>query len=376
MAVRSRTRIVWGPSGLAVRSGVPYGHGPVFEVHEHVVDDTAPGDNLSFKMDRYTYLGGRCHLAGNHDGVGGYGSFYNFLADGFRGLIMSNGLSHLSLPGDKGDFAYSTIAAARTNPSRPNVDVPVNVLQLGELTTLIRDSGRSLFRRLGNENLRYQFAIRPLVTDLIKLTQLRDYVVKRTKELVRLQSGRGLRRTIALGSMDNLEAINDYPGDLCQTVYREFESGPYIYRTRLEVGAHVRWKPDLTAMPYTDEAMHAIAKKAVMGLTVDISTLWELLPWSWMIDWGTTYGHYFAAKRDLVQAYPSEISVLRRTRTWWQTQGWSADYDGYNRRVEPLNVLYESKVRNRVDVVGPTAYMPFLSANQMGIVASLAVTRA
>lgn len=371
MTIRTRTRSVYGPSGLAVRSGVPYAHGPPLESYEECVDDTQPGDNWSFKVTKGTSTGGRCHLAGDHDGVGGYGSFYNFMADGVRGFFIW----HQYVPGDKGDIAYSTIAAARTNPSRPNVDVPVEALQLGELTQLIRDVGNNIIRKAGNYNLAYQFGIKPVVDDLFKLTQFREYVSQRVKELERLQSGRGLRRTMALGSLDNLRTEGFGAQGLIQSVYRDFYGDQYHYRTQLEIGAHVRWKPNLTSYPKTNEAMHALAKRAVLGLTVDLSTWWELMPWSWMIDWGSTCGAFFAAKRNIVQAYPSEISVLRRTRTMYHTDGYTYHVDGYDRVFDSFDSTLETKERNRTDVVAPDAYFPFLTGNQMGIVASLAVTR-
>ena len=95
-----------------------------------------------------------------------------------------------------------------------------------------------------------------------------------------------------------------------------------------------------------------------------------------MIDWASTMGDYLAATRNIIPAYPAEISILRRTRSSHRFAGWSATIDGFTRKTDPWEIDYITKARNRTDVVSPTAHMPFLSANQMGIVASLGVLRA
>lgn len=116
--------------------------------------------------------------------------------------------------------------------------------------------------------------------------------------------------------------------------------------------------------------MSVLIHRSLYGLTVDASTLWEALPWSWMIDWASSVGDYFKANRNIVPATLMGVHIMRHTKTVHECD---AHISGTT-TMEGIRVVKETKTRNP-SFVAPAAHFPFLSGNQMGILASLAVTR-
>jgi hypothetical protein len=249
------------------------------------------------------------------------------------------------------------------------VDIPVNILELADITRAFKVQGDGLFdtslRSNAQANLRYQYGIRPLVSDLTKLLHFSDVVDRRVKEIERLVSSHGLRRTTGVfsGSANTV---------LSRTVQSDgiLVTGDFSGTTTQDVRVHCRWLPTDVPRLHAPGAMRSLARRAVLGLTLDQSTLWEAMPWSWLADWASNVGTFFKANRNIVPAVLSDVSVMRHTRTEYSWGGFS---DG-DTSVTPINAVRESKQR-ATSFVAPTAQIPFLNGVQMGILASLAITR-
>jgi len=273
-------------------------------------------------------------------------------------------------------FAASTMGAARTNPSRPSVDIPAELLQLGEVGPLLRDAPKLLrnkFRLLGlagRSNLYVQFGLVPLMEDILKLLDLKKVIDSRVKELQRLHdpSGRGLRRTVTVYTGSTTSQWDEvYQSNL------GFYHGPVRQITTEVVRVHCRWLPDIGFFPWDRDDSDLVhqARRAVIGMDpTQLDTLWEALPWSWMIDWMSTCGTYFKANRNVIPAILNAVTVMRHTKTEY-TGGVS---NGTDSKVSPFTVSLETKLRS-IGAVFPTATLTFLSENQMGLVSSLAVRR-
>jgi len=272
---------------------------------------------------------------------------------------------HQSFDGDKGDGAYATETAARTNPSRPYVDVPAELLQLGDITHLLKNAGETLIQKLAGNYIKYQFGIAPLVGDLYKLTNFHEQVVRRVVELQKLRKAKGLRRTITLANFSWQDASNVIMHQTSDYFYQ----GVVEQRAQCIVKGHARWIPTMDLSQYSQPELAALAKKSVLGLTVDFATLWEAVPWSWLIDYGTQVGNFLKAYRNIVPASLEKLCVSRQIHQTYthkstnepEVSGFSVErYYGYR---NPWGVT-------------PTAHFPFLSGEQMGILSSLAITRA
>jgi len=286
--------------------------------------------------------------------------------------VLDN-FDHLGIVDDISNVDAATQAAARTNPSRPYVDVPADLLQLHELADLIRTRGNAILdgsnpiqTRLGNENLRFQFGFLPVWRDAVNLFDFHEQVNRRVDEIKRLKHAGGLRRTVAIGSYGTSSRVDKY----IQT-YNTFISGTFDVSTTLEIRAHCRWIPDDACdVLSSPAAVRALARRAVTGGTLDASTMWQIMPWSWLLDWCGTVGQYFAAHRNIIPATLSDVAVMRHTRTSWSWPG--KNYDDVT--CSGINVIREDKTR-ATSFVAPVAHFPFLTGNQLGILASLFATR-
>lgn len=356
--VRSSSSVVFKNYGG--RFGSTWGGGNVWSGYHSCSDVVGSGDNAPLNVFHETVDGGRL----TKPNVGFFSSWFtDYRVDM---LDTSNCFDHLGLLGDIFDADAATQAAARTNPSRPYVDVVTNALQLGELFTLIRDGGNTFFRNIGNNNLMYQFGIKPVVGDLVKLLNFTDQVNRRVGEIQRLRSQHGLRRTCSIGNYSNSAKVNKFIQTEGLFLREDFD-----VTTSLTIKAHCRWLPagDCLSLARPDE-MRALARRAVLGLTVDSSTLWELIPWSWLIDWGSDIGQYFTAHRNIIPATLSDVSVMRHTRTVAEWPGKAQD----DWSCSGIRYVRENKTR-ATSFVAPVAHFPFLNGTQMGVAASLAVTR-
>lgn len=368
MAPRTRSRSTTISKGTWERFGVVNGGGTLVDTLSTISDQTGPGDCAPLDISSITISGG---VIQSENRLGFNTSYFdNYTCDY---LDNHSNFAHPSFPGALSDVAAATSAAARTSPSRPYVDVPVMLFELGDITRLLQITGKNLLQTVGRSNLAYNFGIAPLVGDLVKLLRFQDQVERRIKEIDRLVSKKGLRRTVEVATY-NADAT---------AVHTVQSQGLLLDKTfnrssTLTMKVHCRWLPQPHASLKwlrTTKAQRALAKKAVLGLTVDFSTAWELIPFSWLIDWGYSMGQYLAAQRNIIPATLSGVHVMRHTRSNWRTSGSShTSGSGHKYHFSAVSVVKERKLR-APSFVAPIAHFPFLSGKQMGIVASLAVAR-
>lgn len=355
---------------------------PIIRDSDSIQDVVHAPDNGPFHLFKFSRKGG--YINGRQPDTT---VWQQYVADGYSN---PSDFGHHP-PGDSPDnLAAATLGAARTNPSRPSVDVPAELLQLGDTIHMLRGAGDSalsswkqnlapskfgdrnpnLLGFSGRSNLTWRFGIAPLFQDLMKLLHFKDTVNSRINELKRLHSEGGLKRTVTVYNGSNQSAIADW---LVQSNFGYYVV-PSKWTTTEEVRVHCRWFPAATFFPFDadDGDLVKQARAAVLGTSLsNWGTYWEALPWSWLIDWCSTCGAYFAATRNVLPASLGSVSVMRHTRTeFWMGQ---SNVNG-SASVEPCIVTIDTKDRT-LSTVFPSATLNFLSEDQMGIVSSLAVRR-
>jgi hypothetical protein len=367
MPARERTSNSSRPKGYTGRFGVTDGGGTRTQATHSCSDIIGAGDNAPFHVHHVTLDGGII----NKPNVGFFSSwFLNYVPDI---LDVPDNFDHLGIIEDISNVDAATQAAARTNPSRPYVDVPRAIFELREVADLIHLRGNEILsgsnditRRIGNENLRWQFGILPTMQDALKLLDFHEQVNRRVDEVNRLRSSNGLRRTVAIGSYGTSSKVNKF----IQT-YNTFIREDFDVSTSLEIRAHCRWLPGSgSEVLSSPNAMRQLVNRAVTGGTIDLSTLWQIIPWTWLLDWCGNVGQYFAAHRNIIPATLTDVSVMRHTRTSWSWPGVTTS----DMNCTGIHVIREDKTR-ATSFCAPVAHFPFLSGSQLGIIASLAVTR-
>lgn len=288
---------------------------------------------------------------------------------------------HGTVAGSK--YPTSTLAnkaLANANPNTPVVDLPVSILELRELPGLLRDAGRIALKRLdatragAKANLMGQFGIIPVINDVRTLLDFADKVAEREAYLIRLNSEKPIRikRKITEQTWDVTvtpvawasNAENSATFNKIRLNYKTTSTYWYSVRAHLSVLLSQR-------------EIQSLAFRTTLGLdTVSVSSLWELLPWSWLIDWFSDMGDILAAHRTGIPFTYSHLNIMCKTEY---------RINGSFPSVRPtMSVTLANpdgtavhKTRTPVPIVWafPTLRIPYLGARQWSILSSLLILR-
>lgn len=283
--------------------------------------------------------------------------------------------SHVTVPDLPSIGVSATELLAKTNPGRAEVSLPVFIAEARDLphaVKSIKDIGDQLkrlkvprTRDVAGQLLSWEFGWRPLLSDLRKIVAFGDAVAKRTQEIERLYSKRGLKRRLTLFEGSAKSQVNLFPESRLGTLVAVREERHTIVRR----WGTVRWRP--TAMP--PKGPHGFERQAiqaVFGLSLQAEDVWNVIPWTWLIDWTSNVGDYLAAHANRIPVAPTVPNIMTQRTTeikWTRTNSnWIRGGEGV--------ASYETKER-ALNFGTVEAYLPFLSSRQLSILGSLAITR-
>jgi hypothetical protein len=272
----------------------------------------------------------------------------------------------LDYPGEQSSAAYAAATLARTNPSRPGVDVIQNVLEIGDLPRSLEVYGETLIEKLAENFIRYKFGIQPLVRDIIRVGEWADRVNEKLNVIAQLQKSGGYRKTVSLDTLSN----SQYTASTAMQSNGCFFTSPVQSVGQRIIRGHARWLPQGDYSKYSSAEKLALAKRAYLGFEWNLSGFWEGIPWSWLIDWYTNIGDLLSQTRNVIPATCESLTLMRHTKTESYTVG--AD-DGI-RNITAAHVTKERKERYPASATFD-AHLPLLDAGQMGILASLMVMK-
>jgi hypothetical protein len=222
----------------------------------------------------------------------------------------------------------------------------------------------SVTEQFAAQNLAVQFGWLPLISDLGKLLDFADHVERKRNEIDRLFQKGGLRRNVKLG-----ETSGNYDAATTVAIHRNKDATRRRTFSKKMWGS-VRWKPTLPGLaPYYKSK--SLAFRAALGLGLELHTVWEALPWSWLIDYFTSIGDYLAAHRNIVPAKPSRICIMRMDQLDVTFVGlnnkstWMSYSGGASQRLNKTRTIGGSATLN--------ANLPFLDGRRLSILASLLV---
>jgi len=289
-------------------------------------------------------------------------------------------------------IALGTTAIARTIPTNP---VAGAAQFLGELREgLPSIPGASLVRRGGpggvaDEYINYEFGIKPIISDLRKFGEASRDASKHLDQLHR-DSGRLVRRRYSFPAVRRVEdpvvVSTNYPGS---PGLRGGPTGPYLsaqgkltrqrtYEERFWFSGAYTYYVDMgdSARSRLRRTEQDLAK--LFGTRLNAELLWELAPWSWLVDWKSNMGdviHNFSALQSdsLVLRYGYMMAHVVIKDTYL--------LDGVVLRGGhggPLSQVFTTEVKKRVKAtpygfgLDPDAF----TTRQKAILAALGVSRA
>lgn len=281
--------------------------------------------------------------------------------------------------------AETTKLLARTNPGRNHLSLPTLAQDLLDIPKMIDDWAKLLTNRkaggtkldlkaLANQHLAIQFGALPLIKDIKDLTEIQGAILKRKEELMRLYDVGGLRRRLKLGKYGASKTtknllITSYPGGFVQ--------GDLKQSTTVERWGTVRWLPRLgtiTVHPGERELYHQ-AQKLMIGLSVEsfAEGIWDVIPWTWVIDWFANIGEFSQINSFTVPATSYRPCIMTKTKT---VSTFTPTFRSLGIQGGSGTITLESKERVHDVIPTPsTALFPMMDLRRLSILGALAVQK-
>ena len=291
--------------------------------------------------------------------------------------ISSSYLVPIAAPG-----GWGLTVIARTNPSRP-VMTPLTLLQdlielprmLAEVPSLLKNPSK-FFTPKGASNayLGTLFGWMPLVQDVKQLLDLGSAIDKRCKELNRLYTARGLRRRIEMGSEHVAVPVTVSVAGQGSAIYYV----PVSAQIEKKAWATITWRP-ASPVPYHpgDASQIQLARKIVLGMTSEgmAKGLWDVLPWTWIVNWFTNVGQYALAHSNTVPATHTAPCFMSKVVVQ-NVPGvpYSSGTLGCDVKVT-CDMTYERRTRTVSTSSSPGCYVPFLDTSRLSILTALFIQR-
>lgn len=212
------------------------------------------------------------------------------------------------------DTYYIAKLLAESNPFSYSVSIPIMISELAEAATLLRFAQNNFLTLGGSIHLNLSFGIQPLMQDIRTLYNITREIERKINELNSLISRGGLRKKVFLGRKSWTE-----PNNLEYSGWSGFSKGfQYWIRPTYtsKVWGTVRWRPSrLTPIETAKLASVNNAIRLVLDLkAVDLSTAWEMIPFSWLVDYFLNVGSALQAVEGKDKVEPYDICLMR-TRT-------------------------------------------------------------
>jgi hypothetical protein len=188
--------------------------------------------------------------------------------------------------------------------------------------------------------------------------------------LHRLYTGTGLRRRLHIGEWHGTS-----------TGSAVVESQSYLFvackrdrATSVNRWGVVRWLPNVTpGYNPNDLDLHKQARKLVLGMTSEATMrgIWDIIPWTWMIDWFVNVHDFTMQYSNTVPATSQAASIMTTSETTevWTPTSVSTGYTGGGGL---------KSIVTKERYVGPgslSAHIPFLNGSRLSILGSLFIQR-
>lgn len=234
----------------------------------------------------------------------------------------------ITLPGSTLLQAQNSAAGAtgwkKYRPGNPTASVGQAVGEAHKIPTI---PFRSLYRRaitlkkLGSEYLNVQFGWFPFLNDLRQAVKTAWDIDNALKQL-RIDNGQNVRRRGTISSTESSSSgtfLDSMRPVLTSEFYPTGAPTPTANWTDRTTVTHYfsakfrYWIPDIDSPDWEGRA-----KRILFGTNLTPSLVWELTPWSWLIDWETNIGDVLSnlssnAAENLVAVYAYAMTKSERT---------------------------------------------------------------
>lgn len=188
-------------------------------------------------------------------------------------------------------------AYAKMRPTKPSMRLLTSIYELKDLPRMLRQRmSDSPLKDLGSYFLAYKFGWEPLLQDIRDMILQQKKIESRIEYLLR-NNNKAVRTRITL--TDTSSQVSDTilgPGNGIQypTLATQFYHTQANRRTIIRSGerwwASARWHIHLPEGPGSISYRRRLMAE-LYGLYPTPSTIWKMMPWSWLIDWFSNAGY-------------------------------------------------------------------------------------
>lgn len=272
-----------------------------------------------------------------------------------------------TLPAISSDASFATAARAAKNPSRPHVSLGVALAEMKDLPKLVRIAGNSIKGKLGSGYLSWSFGWKPLYNDLVGLSGFAVAFEQRKKELRRLAERGGLKSKYTGRSKDNqIDIVFRQSSPLIETSLAQVRAIETVLSTRRR-WAVMRWVPTLPPSILRDDSARAkLLAQQMLGLhgSQFLSEAWEVLPWSWLVDYFVDVGDFLTASNNSIASLRGNTMCVM-THTRHDCTRTPYEYPSYL-GVSTAHGLLETKKRSLQSGLTPiSASIPIISGGKL-----------
>lgn len=340
---------------------------------------------------------------GSNPSGGGYrkveGHFFPF-APSITGswVVPSNqyiqiGTGNLVIPPSSIIEGRGATAISQCAPTNPHAGLATAIGELKNdglpsiTSSFLRGESRGSLKGLAEDNLNYQFALKPFYGDL---KDFHTAIVDRKKILAQYarDSGRPVRRTYRF-PVETTTSTQSLGADLGPWPNTGFAFQSYGQIQRINVFRRETWFVGSFVYHRAggDGQWNTILQKYqdmnhLLGTGLGPSTYWNLAPWSWAVDWFSNVGDVLnniqmMVTDGLIMEY-GYVMMTETTETYWMRTG-SKPYAAYSSYWD-LNPWISAKTttkkwRRQANPFGFGIEFPDLDFRKMSILASLGITR-
>lgn len=193
--------------------------------------------------------------------------------------------------------AHMAEAYSKMKPTKPEFQALNSVFELKDVPMMLKSRfNQHNLKEMNNFYLALQFGWLPLLRDVRNLVSLQREAQKRLRQLLR-DNGRPIRRNIVLLDDTTRQKFTPYTGEygllnrgfktmLWRSDGLSGQTSEFI-QTRTWASARYRYwlPPGPRDIAWKRKMMHRL-----YGLRVTPSVVYNMIPWSWLVDWFTNAG--------------------------------------------------------------------------------------
>lgn len=316
---------------------------------------------------------------------------YHYLVPGVydnypAAVVQSYGGSHLTVPNK---FIPAATALAAAHPGEPMVDIPVFLLELKDLPSMYKHAFRrakslanaaksddlaSVKRYLKDPRnpaedwLNYHFGWAPLLSDLGALASLGSDMQKRALMFKNASNNRITRRN-KLGTQTAISVNNQVAYDTSMASWY----GSNTKETTVEKWMVSHWQLDPLYLKHSLFSQHTQLLRASLGLSPSLSQAWELMPWSWFIDWFSEIGSVIKVRSNRGGVTFHNASIMEHSYTKESVIPRKPPFSGISG--SPATLVYETKRRTPYAPSVTSGFVNIYSPEQLATLSALSILR-